>query len=250
MNKLLPRFLAPALLAFSAFTLPSRAELPIIAKARAFLGSESALNAVKSVHYLGVLTSADPTDKTQVSIEIIFQAPYQQRIEAKSGNNLEITSLDNYDAWQRAQDPNDPTRWKLTLLGKEELKRLRANTWQNLAFFRGIERAGGKVIDQGDATVEGIVCRKVAFVHDDDIVFYRYFEQATGRLVLTETESGGSIREKGEIVVNGVRFPKTIINTSKHDATSTQTITINFSQITVNETFPDSVFAIPSLSAK
>ncbi len=244
------RFFFPALLSLVVFAVSARAELPIIAKARAYLGTEAALKAVKSIHYLGALTAADPADKTQVAIEIIFQAPFRQRITATSGKGVEITALDNYDAWQRTQEPKDPARWSLQLLGKDQIKRLRANTWQNLAFFRGIEREGGKVVDQGAVTLDGVACRKIAFMHSDAIVFTRYFDQATGRLVLTETESGGSIREQGEIMVNGVRFPKTITNTSKLPDGGTQQINITFSKITLNETFPDSLFAIPSLSTK
>lgn len=250
MTKFPLRFFGLVAFAFIACTLAVGAELPIIAKARAYLGSEAALKAVKSVHYLGVLKSADPADKSQVSIEIIFQAPYRQRIVAKSNKGTEITALDNYDAWQRVQSPSDPTRWNLTLLSPDQIKRLRANTWQNLAFFRGIEREGGKLVDHGDVTIDGVVCRKIEFSHTDKIIFYRYFEAATGRLVLTETEAGGTIREQGEQTIEGVRFPKMIANTTKLAQGGAQTINIAFSKITVNEPFDDQLFAIPSLSTK
>src|SRR5437868_32603 len=55
-------------------------EPPIIAKARARLGSEAALDAVTSVHYSGALTtsdSANPTKGTQAKIDMIFQKPEQ-----------------------------------------------------------------------------------------------------------------------------------------------------------------------------
>lgn len=249
MTKTLFRLLLPVATLLVA-ALPVRAELPIISKARAYLGAEAALNSVKSIHYLGTLTSADAKDTGKVSIEIIFQAPLQQRIEARSGTGVEITALDDYDGWQRVQDTSDASRWKLSLLGKDEIKRLRANTWQNLAFFRGVERIGGKVEDQGDALIDGIKCRKIAFIHAPNIIFYRYFDQTTGRLVLSETEAGGSIREEGEIIVNGVRFPQTIVNTSKNADGSTQRIRIVFSKITLNETFAPAVFAVPSLGSK
>jgi hypothetical protein len=248
MSKTTLHFSLPALLALCALALPARAELPIIAKARAYLGSEAALNAVKSVHYVGQFASANPADKAQIAIEIVFQAPCQQRIDAKSDQGVETTALDSYDGWGRLQDKSNPPRWKLQLLGKEQIKRLRASTWQNLAFYRGIERTGGKLVDQGDTTADGIACRKIAFIHADDIIFYRYFDRATGRLVLTESEGNLSIREEGEIVVNGVRFPKVIVNSTKLPDGSTQQIRIAFSQITLNENFPASYFAIPPIS--
>lgn len=242
MTKFLLRFLALVAIAISA-----RAELPIIAKARAYLGTEDALNRVQSIHYVGTLVSADATDKGTSQVEIFYQAPYQQRIEATSAKGTEITALDGYDGWQHAQAGNDPAKQRTTLLGPAQVKRLRANAWENLAFFRGIERAGGEVIDHGDATIQGVACRKVVFVHAKDIAFTRYFEKATGRLVLTETETGGTIREEGEIFANGIRFPKAITTDSKIPGGDSQKFTITFSSVTVNEKIPDSKFVAPIL---
>ena len=106
------------------------------------------------------------------------------------------------------------------------------------------------MLDQGLTTIGGIACHKVAFAHSDDIIFHRYFEEATGRLVLTETESGASVREHGEIMVNGIRFPQMILSTSKGKDGKNETVTITFDKITLNETFPDSVFAVPQFSGK
>lgn len=231
----------------------SAAEPAIIAKARAFVGSESALNAVTSIHYLGTLITADPKDaskQTRAALEIIFQKPNQQRIRATSDATIETTALDGYDGWQRVQSVKDESKWKQTLLGTDQIKRLRANTWENLSFFRGIEHIGGRAEEQGTQTIDGITCQKIAFIHGSNIVFNRFFDVATGRLVLTETESGGTIREQGEMIVNGVRFPQSIVTTTKNAKGETQTVTINFEKVTVNENFPASFFAVPSLAVK
>ncbi len=234
---------------------------PIVAKARAYLGSDAALNAVTSVHYTGTLLTAG--NSTAV-IEIVFQKPYRQRITAtserpvpaaKAGDpatvekTIEITALDDYDAWRRLQDAKDPTRWQLTLLDKDQIKRLRANTWENLAYYSGLEKAGVTAEPKGLATVGSVACEKVAFRHADDIVFLRYFDKATGRLMLTETEQGGSIREEGEIMVNGIRFPKKVVTTTRENGKELS-ITVTFDKITVNEVFPESLFVIPELSPK
>lgn len=230
----------------------AQAEPAIIAKARAFLGTESALNAVQSVHYVGTLVTADPADaskQTRASVEIVFQKPGQQRINITYDKAIEQTALDSYDAWQRQQDASDVNKWRQTLLSADQIKRLRANTLENLTFFRGLERQGGRVEDQGAATIDGLACQKIAFIHAPNIVFTRYFDAATGRLVLTETEAGGAIREQGETTVSGVRFPKTIVTVTKTPAGKAQTVIITFDKITVNETFPPSFFAVPALSA-
>lgn len=235
-----------------ALAVAAHADPAIITKARAFLGAEAALDAVKSVHYVGTLVTADPDDatkQTRAAVEIVFQKPGQQRINITYDKAIEQTALDSYDAWQRQQDSSDANKWRQTLLSAEQIKRLRANTLENLTFFRGLERQGGRVENQGTATIDGIACQKIAFIHAPNIVFTRYFDLATGRLVLTETEAGGAIREQGETTVSGVRFPKTIITVTKTPAGKTQTVTINFDKITVNETFPASFFAVPSLSA-
>jgi hypothetical protein len=99
-------------------------------------------------------------------------------------------------------------------------------------------------------TISGVLCDKLAFTHAPNIVFFRFFDQKTGKLVMSETESGSQIREEGEINVAGIRFPKSITTVSKTPAGKTQTMTITFDEIKVNEAFPDTVFAIPGLGRK
>lgn len=225
----------------------------IIAKARGYLGSEAALNAITSVHFSGFMEpgkvapgSAVPP---RVSIDIIFQKPYQQRIEAKGADTTDTTALDGYAAWQRTDNLHDPSRWSQTVLDPDQIKRLRANTWENLNFYKGIEQSGGSVTDLGPVTLNGKPAVKLAFRHDVGIVFYRYFDPQTGKLLLTETEQGGTIQEEGEIMVNGLRFPKRVTQTVKGvDAKGQpleQKLIMDFDKITINEVFPDSDFEMP-----
>jgi hypothetical protein len=228
-----------------------RAEPAIISKARAYVGPEAALDAIRSVHYVGSLVTPDPTDEkkmTYVSVEIIAVKPFRQRMTFSSDRSIEITGLDGYDAWHRVQNPKDPTKGSLQLLGRPQIKRLRANTWENLSFYRGLEHEGGKIVDLGAAEADGVSCRKIAFVHSDTYVFVRYFDDATGRLVRTETEGNVVIREQGEIRVNGVRFPKSIATTSKDAKGKERTVVLTFDKVTVNESFPDNLFTIPPVS--
>ncbi len=227
------------------------AESAIIAKARARVGTEAAIEAVKSIHYVGTLVTADPTDpskQSRAAIDIVFQKKEQQRIQATSDKMIETTALDGYDGWMRKQDAADPSKWQQTYLKADQIKRLRANTWETLAFFRGLDSHGGTMEDQGATTIEGTACQKIAFIHSSNIIFYRYFDKATGRLIYTETEAGSTIREQGEIVTAGLRFPKTLITTNKLPSGQTQSVTINIEKVTVNEVFPASFFAVPPLS--
>lgn len=226
------------------------AEPAIIAKARARLGSEAAIEGIKSIRYVGTVSMEDPKNAGKPivgKVEMIFQKPEQQKITATYPEFVEVTALDGYEAWNRMQSVTDAGKWRMTLLDVDQIKRLRANTWETLAYFRGIERKGGRMEDQGAATIEGIACQKVAFIHSERIVFVRYFEAATGRLVLTETETGSTLRESGEIVAQGIKFPKTITTVSKSGDQS-RTVTLTYDQVFVNETFPPGTFAMPPVS--
>lgn len=234
------------LIVFVATAGVNAAEPAIIAKARARMAPESVLDAVKSIHYVGTMTSADPADpakELRQPIEIFLQKPAQQRIVVTSDDVIEVSALDGYDAWRRITDAKDPTKWQQSLLGADQIKQLRADVWQNLWFFRGIERVGGTVEDQGPATIDGISCRKIAFIHHPTLTYFRYFNEATGELVYTGDETN-NIREEGEIMAGGIRFPKTLRITQKRDGRA-DVRTITFDQITVNEVFPDSLFAVP-----
>lgn len=226
------------------------AEPPIIAAARAFVGSEATLDGLQAVRFSGTMVTSDPKvpgAKTRVAVELAFQRPDRQIITLSSDKMIETTVLDGYDAWQEQRDPQDPSKRRITLPGPEQIRRLRASTWENLSYFRGLEARGGKVVDQGVVTVDGVVCRKISFIHGKGIEFHRYFDPATARLVRSEMENGTVIREQGEFVVSGIRFPRSIITTPAGAAKSEQEIVVTFDRIVVNDVLPDARFAMPAL---
>jgi hypothetical protein len=169
-----------------------------VALARSVYGPEATLSAVRSIRYVGTaettLATPEGPRPFKAQIEIVFQVPFRQRMVVTLEDRVEVTALDDYEAWQRVVDPADPTRWRLTLLEIEQIKRLRATTWENLAFHRGLEQRGGRLKDLGDATVDGVRAHKIAFLHDNQIIFFRYFDRVTGRLLLTETRVSESAR--------------------------------------------------------
>lgn len=246
-----------SLVVLSALGLTARADAQAerwIARARAAVGSEAALNAVRSIHFIGTLETTaqvpiegDPnntrTETVRLGLDIVFQKPYQQRMTLRSELGVEVTALDDYDGWLRRTPSADPSKWQMTFLDAAQVKRLRANTWENLAFFRGIEKRGGTVAYAGDATVDGRDCAKLIFTHAPDIVFTRYFAKDSGALVKTETEAGGEIREEGELVVQGLRFPRKLINKAPNGSLAI----ITFETIEVNKAFPADTFAVPAL---
>ncbi|KXU34775.1 hypothetical protein AXK11_00710 [Cephaloticoccus primus] len=247
----LTRSLFAAALAL-AFGLAAQAatELPIIAKARAYLAKDTVLDGVKSLQISGTLDlgAAGADLKEPVTVEITFQKPYRQRSVIRSERGVEVTVLDGYDAWHHVVPAADKSQWSLAVLQAPQIKNLRANAFENLSFYRGLEAAGGRIEDQGSTTVDGQRCQKVAFIHDRDIVFYRYFNQSTGRLVMTETARGETIRESGTIEVSGIKFPQKLTTTARLPDGSQQTTVINFERIVVNGPIPADAFQTPSLT--
>lgn len=243
-----------------AATLPSlRAESTdeLIARARVFLGGEKALGAVRSIHFSGTLeinervpSEADKnvmvTRPVYLPVDIVFEKPYRQKITVKGPKIIETTALDGYDAWQKRTNPANPTQWQVVLLDAGQVKKLRANTLENLAFYSIKDMPGCVAQFAGDVLLDARACAKITFSHAGGVVFTRYFEKSTGRLVKTETDNGGEIREEGELFVEGIRFPKRIVN--KTPAGSITAIT--FEKIAINETFPPETFTVPSLQSR
>jgi outer membrane lipoprotein-sorting protein len=248
----LPRLLGILCAAISVVSMSTAAEPAIIAKARAALAPDSVLDAVKSIHYRGTLSvtnSSDPTKEVREKVEIFLEKPAHQRIVLTSDDTIEVSALDGYDAWRRTTSVKDPSKWQQSQMSAEQIKQLRADVWQNLSFFRGIEQQGGRVEDQGPATIDGIPCVKIAFYHSSaPAPYFRFFNAATGKLVLTGTPEN-NIREEGELVAGGIRFPKTIIITQ---VSGGQTLVrrITFDEITVNESLPAKLFSVPLPTVK
>lgn len=226
----------------------------VIAKARAYLGGDKALNAITTIHFTGTLETTalvpDPVDKTRqieqpvrLPADIVFQKEYRQRITISDAKVVETTALDDFEGWQKRTNPLNPSQWTVTQFDLAQVKKLRANTWENLAFFAGIEKKGGSVHVDGDVAVDGVPCVKLSFRHDADNIFERFFDKATGRLVKTVTENGTEIREEGEMMANGVRFPRKVVNKSANGRATT----ITFDRVVVNEPVPASEFAFPDL---
>jgi hypothetical protein len=226
----------------------ARADEAMISKAREFIGAERDLCAVHALRFRGELSVDESKGGAPIvaQLEIVFERPDRQVITATASDKIETTALNGYEAWQREVPQGDPAGAKVGLLGREAVKRLRANTFENLAFYRGIEAVGGKREERGLAKVDGVDCVKIAFVHSPDVVFIRSFERDTGRLVLTETDNGSEIRETGEIRAGNLRFPQSIITKSTLSDGAARIITITFKEITVNPVIPDALFEMPA----
>ncbi len=226
--------------------LPAAADTPPdkwIAKARAYLGTEAALNAITSIHFSGTMEA--PGD-IKLPAEIVFQKPYRQRITLRGSKVIEITALDGYDAWQKRINAENPVQWQMVLLDALQVKRLRANTLENLSFYSTRELKDCAIQVDGEVDVDGVPTVKLVFAHVGGVTFQRFFEKSTGRLVKTITENGTEIREEGELLAGGVRFPRRVINKAPNGSVTA----ISFDKVVLNEDFAADTFAVPSLQAR
>lgn len=210
-----------------------------INRARAYLGSEEALGGVHSVRYQGTMATTDGDEGT---VDIVFMRPYFQLIVVEVENVRQTTALSGYDGWEKVEDMNNVDDWQLTLLEAPQIRRLQANAWESLNFYKVNRQKKVVVTYEGETEIDGITCDEIAFRHDRTIRFVRYFDVATGRLVLSTTEQGGEIREEGELMVDGIRFPKRLLTTVGENSS-----TIEFELIEVNQSYDEALFDVPML---
>ena len=234
--------LALALLAAGAF---AAEEPPIIARAREFLGGEEALARVRSLRFIGTVNSFSGS-APPVSLVLTYQHPFRQRLVSTSPAGVEVTGLDGEVGWRRIHEPRDLGKWRDETLDAAQVARLRAGTFESLAFFRGIESVGGRLEPTGSARVSGVACERVVFHHGENLRFVRYFEAETGRLVKTETEDGTSVVEEGEQWVAGIRFPQRLVTSGRGPDKRPSRFIVEFTQVQVNENFPVAQFARPA----
>ena len=82
----------------------------------------------------------------------------------------------------------------------------------------------------------------MSYLHGDGIQFIRYFDPETGRLVATETEQGGQIREEGEILEADIHFPESVVT-----AVGDESSKIQFDRVEVNKEYDEDMFEVPML---
>jgi hypothetical protein len=258
-------FLAASLALLAApIARPADDVAAVIAQARAYLGSEENLNRLKAVRYHGMLEEPNPDPKAgpaapktvHTQIDVIFQMPYEMKQVLQDDKVVGTQVLDGFVAWDLTEDKKDPKKRKLILLSSDQMQRMRADAWENLAFYRGvedqsghlerIEEMGGSVEDGGPADLDGTPCHKLIFRHQPKLSYTRWFDAATGRLRLTETDDGISVREQGVIIEGGVRFAQKLLSTEKLPNGTVVQSTIVFDRIELNKPEPAVDFYPPT----
>ena len=238
--KVFAALLASLMLSFQSLMGATDPEiLAILTKARSYVGEESVLTSVKSLRFVGSITTANGDVG---GIEINLKSPYQQ-LQILSGNGVvQEFGLNDYEAWKKVYRSDNPDEYNLIPSNPGQLKRVRANTFENLMFFSSDSNYQRKLEYLGQETISGELVERVKVVYGS-MYYIRNFKASTGQLILTEIETGEHIQESGEIKVGGIKFPQTLISFIDDK----EVHRINFDSVEVNPVFEDSLFAQPAL---
>ncbi len=241
MNRLLTVYSILAALQISF--LPAVASVEeVIAMARQRLGGEEVLNSVNSIHFKGKFMATNRG--TEGQIEILFQKPFQQRLDVSEGDSILTTGLNGYEGWNRRISINNPGSWDLEILDAADVRRMRANTHDNLNFFTGLDKVRGKVLEKAVQKKDGRDAHVLVFQYDDKIFYKRYFDVQTGELISTVNDQGLEIKEVGQMVVDGVRFPQKVVSLIDGEIVNT----VEFTEIILNEDLDSSYFDLPDFA--
>lgn len=212
----------------------------IIAQAREFLGGEERLSAIETLRYEGTFETSEGLTG-EVTIELA--KPLLQRLTVSRDGRVQETVLGSYEGWVSEFLAENPRRRNVAIMDSRRIRELRANTWENLYFYKNIESRRGSVESLGFKEIDGVQAVGLAFHHRGGYSFIRYFHPETGKLLHTETGEGTTIREEGEKIVDGIRFPEKVITMSNGEIVHT----VVFTKIEVNPDLSPDTFTFPTV---
>lgn len=230
----------------SIISSPLKGELTteqILAKARDYLGGDAPLRAVDTIQFQGTFMTHASGGTGEILIYL--KKPFKQRLDVIRAHDgiIETTAINDIDGWSRRANEKDADDWTIRILSMAELKRMRANTFDNLNFYSGIEKLGGNIINKGIVKKDGKDAYLLHFKYDKVIHYERYFDINTGKLHATINDKGIEIIDVDEFIVEGIRFPREQIRIE--DGKNKDTLT--FTKIIINAPLADKLFELPSL---
>ncbi|MEO0796063.1 MAG: hypothetical protein AAFX93_12915 [Verrucomicrobiota bacterium] len=226
-----------------SLTLSAESVDAFIQKVRSQLGTEDALNSVKSIHYKGKVIS--PTGEESSELELIFQAPNYQLLRETNEKAVNQTAVNGYEGYVMSYSVADPNQKVIRVLAPAQVKRLMANAVENLNFFNGPKKMRKAIIeDGGQVDYNGQTVRKLVFDYPvSGLSYTRYFDPKSGKLLATTSSDGLTMVEKSSLVVDGVKFPKSV---DTYDDTGALLRTVEFDTVIVNGDIAPDAFDFPN----
>ena len=209
--------------------------------ARSYLGPDDKLDAIESVHYKGSLLYSTGDLGT---IEMVYQKPMQHRMVAVIGGRREVSVLDGSEGWTTFERVVDSVPSSIEIFDPIRILIMQASVREAFNFFRKPDTRNGEILYEGKETVNGRDCNVLTYHHGDGIAYQRYIDAETGQVHKTLDSKGVEYLEEGELIVDGLRFPKKLLSTFS-TAIGDQSMEFAYSSITLNEKLPDSDFVMP-----
>ena len=243
-KRLTPAVLAASiLLSLIAFGADSDEEIieETIELARSYLGDSNQLDSITSIHYKGSLLYSSGDLGT---IEMVYQKPMKQRMVAVIGDRKEISVLNNSEGWTTFERVIDSVPLSMEIFDPIRILIMQASVREAFGFFKKPNVRKGEIIYEGKEMVKGHECIVLTYHHGDGIAFQRYIDGETGQVRRTLDSKGVEYFEEGEIVVEGIRFPKKMVSTFS-TAIGSQTMEFAYTSVEINKNLPESDFIMP-----
>ena len=209
--------------------------------ARSYIGPDDKLDAINSIHYKGSLLYSSGDLGT---IEMVYQKPMRHRMVAVIGGRREVSVLDDSEGWTTFERVVDSVPLSMEIFDPIRILIMQASVREAFNFFRKPDTRNGEITYEGKETVNGRECNVLTYYHGDGIAYQRYIDAETGQVHKTLDSKGVEYLEEGEIIVDGLRFPKKLVSTFS-TAIGDQSMEFAYSSITLNNKLPDSDFVMP-----
>jgi outer membrane lipoprotein-sorting protein len=218
----------------------------IIAQARAKIGPENKLTAVKSIKFEGKVT--DELGKEVAYLELEYKLPYSRREYAlRKDSSTEIINasngLEGYLKVRNGDNRNEQIRPFNSRDIKANIAMLQADT----GFYAAPPK--GKVTYIGEGLQQQKRTHILEYEYEGGIIYRRYFDIATSLLVAQQIYTANTpedkrtlVIEEGELIAEGgLRFPK---KTTTYDPSGKKSV-CEYTDVKVNLDIPDTKFAFP-----
>ena len=244
-NKLFVSFVLVVVLLAGAKSFGDEADEKIIKStielARSYLGDSDKLDSIDSISYKGsLLYSAGDLG----TIDMVYQKPMRQRMVAVVNNRKEVSVLDGSEGWTTFERVGDSLPLGMEIFDPLRILIMQSAVREAFAFYKHPEVRNGGISYEGEEPINGRDTIVLTYEHGDGIAYRRYIDAETGELLKMLDSKGVEYFQEGEIVVDGIRFPKKMVSTFA-TALGQQTMEFSYNTIKLNQKLPDSDFKMP-----
>jgi hypothetical protein len=233
---------------FVAFATSLAAATPtvsdIVNRARATVGTESALDGMITLQMTGGLEPAD-SKMPAATLLIVARKPCSQRLEIKIDDIVETTILNGENGCLIRSNLHAGAS-QMRQLTAPEFARVAFSTRQFFSFYRPDFKNGERITYEGVEQRHGVRSHKLLYTYPDGISTVRYFSVNEDALVSTITDNGVESVSVGVQNVGGIRFPERI----EYYENGEEIHTIVLTKIIVNKPLMEGIFDLPKAEEK